>query len=251
MGPKAGWRFTKPPADTGGQGWLSLPRRIATRFSPLPAWVKNLATTDRENDCKTSRQKTLLSVERRKFMKHLWLVILLLAAGCSDKSDNTKQSTNDVESANESSNKQIETLLASKYSAVSNWETNLLRHGTTSAVFSIDIQKALTSASPILFTAHLHDIAVGTNGMPYAEFTQRYNRDKSATGPDFELILIIQLTDEQAQKILNTSQDVLLDEYAIVAKISTMESSAQYADVNDDWPTLYVDGKCVDFSLLK
>ena len=118
-------------------------------------------------------------------------------------------------------------------------------------MFSIDVQKALTSASPVLFTAHLHDVAVGTNGMPYAEFTQRYNRDKSATDPDFELILSIQLTDEQAQQVLNAPKDVLSDDYAIVAKISKLESSAQYADVNDDWPTLYVEGKCVDFSLLK
>jgi hypothetical protein len=184
-------------------------------------------------------------------MKPLWLVFFLLAAGCSDNSDNTQQSTNDVESANESANKQIETLLAARYSAVSNWEKNLSRHDATSAVFSIDVQKALTSASPILFTAHLHDVAVGTNGMPYAEFTQRYNRDKSATDPDFELILSIQLTDEQAQKILNTPKDVFSDEFAVVSKISKIESSAQYADVNDDWPTLYVDGKCVDFTLLK
>jgi len=184
-------------------------------------------------------------------MKHLWLVILLLAAGCSDNSDNTAQSTNNVESANESADKQIETLLVARYSAVSNWEKNLPRHGATSAVFSIDVQKALTSASPILFTAHLHDVATGTNGMPYAEFTQRYNRDESATDPDFELILSIQLTDEQAQKILNTPKDVSSDEYAVIAKISDIESSAQYADVSDDWPTLYVEGKCVDFSLLK
>jgi hypothetical protein len=184
-------------------------------------------------------------------MKNLWLVTLLLVAGCSDNSDNSKQSTNDVASANESANNQVETLLASRNSAISNWEKNLPRHGSTSAVFSIDVEKALVSASPILFTAHLHDVAVGTNGMPYAEFTQRYNRDKSATDPDFELILNIQLTDEQAQKILNAPQDVLLDEYAIVAKISKTESSAQYADVSDDWPTVYVEGKCVDFSLLK
>lgn len=143
---------------------------------------------------------------------------------------------------------------ALKYNAATNWEKNLPRHGATSAVYSIDVQKALTSASPVLFTAHLHDVAVGTNGMPYAEFTQRYNRNESATDPDFELVLIIQLTDEQAQKILHTPQNVISDgsdEYAVVAKISDVESSAQYADVSDDWPTLYVEGKCVDFSLLK
>jgi|ERR1035441_2378106 hypothetical protein len=140
---------------------------------------------------------------------------------------------------------------ALKYNAATNWEKNLPRHGATSAVFSIDVQKALTSASPIFFTAYLHDVVTGTNGMPYAEFTQRYNRDASATDPDFELILIIQLTDEQAQRILNTPKDVSSDEYAVVAKISNTESSAQYADVSDDWPSLYVEGKCVDFSLLK
>jgi hypothetical protein len=141
--------------------------------------------------------------------------------------------------------------LALKYNAATNWEKNLPRHGATSAVFSVDVQKALTSASPIIFTAHLHDVAMATNGMPYAEFTQKYNRAKSATDPDFELILSIQLTDEQAQKILNTPQDVFLDEYAVVAKISKIESSAQYADVSDNWPILYVEGKCLDFSLLK
>jgi PBP1b-binding outer membrane lipoprotein LpoB len=184
-------------------------------------------------------------------MKHLWLVIILLAAGCSDNSDNAVQPTNNVESANESANKQIETQLSTRYTAVSNWEKNLPRHGTTSAVFSCDVQKAITSSLPILFTAHLHDVATGTNGMFYAELTQRYNRDKSASNPDFELILSIQLTDEQAQKILNPQKDVFSDEYAVVAKISNIESSAQYSDVNDDWPTLYVEGKCIDFSLLK
>jgi hypothetical protein len=177
--------------------------------------------------------------------------MFLLVAGCSDNSDNAKQPANNVASANESANNQVENLLTTRYSAVSNWEKNLPQHGATSAVFSIDVQKALTSASPILFTAHLHDVATGTNGMPFAEFTQRYNRDKSATDPDFELILRIHLTDEQAQKILNTPKDVLSDEYAIVAKISDIESSAQYADVSDDWPTLSVEGKCMDFSLLK
>jgi hypothetical protein len=225
---------------------------LRLRVKSRPAWAKIPATTGRENQHETSRQQTLLSVELRKIMKYLWLVILLLAAGCSDNSDNTAQSTNSVESANESANNQVETLLASRYSAISNWEKNLPRHGSGSVVFSIDVQKALTATSPILFRAHLHDVAIDkTNETTYAEFTQTYKSDASANSKDFILILNVKLSDDQAQKILSTPKDVFSDEYAVVAKITGADSSAAYWSVDDDWPTIYAEGKCVDFSLLK
>jgi PBP1b-binding outer membrane lipoprotein LpoB len=192
-------------------------------------------------------------------MKNLWLLIFLLVAGCSDNSDNTtdnaKQPTNDVASANESANNQVKTLLASRYSAISNLEKNLPRHGAGSTVFSIDVQKALTSATPILFTVHLDDVFLGeTNGITYAVFTHSYKPDKSVADTDdadFVLKMKIQLTDEQTQKLLSAPKDVISDEYALVAKISNVESSADYPFDDDNWPTLLVKGTCVDFALLK
>jgi len=184
-------------------------------------------------------------------MKNLWFLILLLVAGCSDSSDNTKQTTNGVKVANETANNQIESLLASRYSAISNWEKNLQRHGTDSAVFSIDVQRALTSPSPILFRAHLHDVWLSiSNGMTHAQFTRAYKSEQSVNSTDFQLVVDVQLNSDQTQKILSAPKDVLSDEYAIVAKVSSVESSGVYP-VGDDWPTLYVEGVCVDFSLLK
>src|ERR1017187_68195 len=184
-------------------------------------------------------------------MKNLWFLIFLLVAGCSGDSGNTKQATNVVKEANESANNQIEALLASRYSAISNWGKNLPRHGADSAVFSIDVQKALTSSSPILFTAHLHDVWLSiSNGMTHAQFTQTYKSEQSVTSKDFQLVVDVQLNSEQTQKILSAPKDVPSDEYALVAKVSSVESSGVYP-VGDDWPTLYVEGVCVDFSLLK
>jgi len=206
-------------------------------------------------------------------MKHLWLAILLLAAGCSDNSNDTAQSTNDVESANASATSQIESLLATRNSAISNWEKNLSRHGEGSLVFSIDVQKALNSTSPILFKAHLQDVFQSKEGFTkrvenihilaagesmhfvyptnetattYAEFKQSYKHPGLATQTDFELELCVELSDEQVQKLLN-AKDIISDEYAIVVKVSRVMS----LETDDDYPTLYIDGTCVDFSFLK
>ena len=204
-------------------------------------------------------------------MKNLLLAIFLLVAGCSDNSDNAKQPANNVASANESANNQVENLLATRYSAISNWEKNLPRHGAGSAIFSVDVQKALSSASPILFRARLRDVfqskegftkrvenliavedlrAANTNreGITCAEFRRAYKQsNEPAAQTDFALDLYVELNGEQAQKILSAPKDVLSDEYAIVVKVSKAAS----LDTDDDWPTIYAEGTCVDFSLLK
>jgi hypothetical protein len=207
-------------------------------------------------------------------MKNLWLLIFLLATGCSDNSDNPKQSTNDVASANESANSQIKNLLCSRYSVISNWDKNLSRHGKGSIVFSIDVQKALNSTSPILFKAHLRDIFQSKEGFTkrvenirvlaagesmyfvyptnettttYAEFKQAYKHsDELPSQTDFALELCFELNDEQVQKLLS-AKDIISNEYAIVAKVSKVIG----LESDDDYPTLSVYGTCVDFSLLK
>jgi hypothetical protein len=89
-----------------------------------------------------------------------------------------------------------------------------------------------------------------TNGITYAQFTQTYKSGQSVDSKDFVLILNVQLNGKQTQKLLSAPEDVFSGEYAIVAKISSVESSAVYP-VDDDWPTLYAEGMCMDFSLLK
>lgn len=202
---------------------------------------------------KNSLQATIRGVESdNQNMKRSWFLLLLLIVGCSNDTDSITQTTNNVEAANESANIESETRLVSRYSAISNWENDLPRHGTSSVVLSIDVQRALTTSQPIFIIGHLQDVYLGkTNGITYAVFSQKYKADNIAADPDFVLLSQIQLNDEQTQRLLSDPQKSFSGKYALVVKIFSVESSAAYPSDDDDWPTLFAEGTCVDFSPLK
>lgn len=111
--------------------------------------------------------------------------------------------------------------MANSYDAVLDWEKDLRPKDFLTSVYTVEVQRALVREDnrPVLFIADVQDIEKRGN-----EYTVYFDRWTGYFGINVEtylpILFILKCTEEQVKKILNQPNEILFENYSVIASIS-------------------------------
>lgn len=148
--------------------------------------------------------------------------------------------------------------MANSYDAVLDWEKDLRPKRRLSFVYTVEVQRALVREDnkPVSFIASVQDIE--KRGNEYIVFFDKWS---GYFGINLEtnlpILFVLKCTEEQVKRILNQPDDILFENYSVIASISdvnkmrfnlTPYSLGEYeANIEIDSSAVFIaKGNCLD-----
>ncbi|MEA2006253.1 MAG: hypothetical protein U9O50_08380 [Acidobacteriota bacterium] len=165
----------------------------------------------------------------KDFIQKIRLIILIITLGClvilSSCGESKKEEKKQMEKVKRKTEivKRI-TEMAKIYNAVIDWEKDLRPKNFLRNVFTVEVQRALVRENnrPVLFIAGVQDIE--KRGDEYIVYFDRwagyYSINLESLEANLPILFIIKCTEEQAQRILNQPNEILFENYSVIASIS-------------------------------
>jgi len=148
--------------------------------------------------------------------------------------------------------------MANNYNAVLDWEKDLKQKSFLTNVYTVEVQRALVREDnrPVIFVASVQDIEKRGNEyiVYFDRWTGYYNINLEA---DLPILFILNCTEEQVKRILNQPNEVLFENYSVIALISDVNKMrfsltpyplGEYeADIEIDSSEVFIaKGNCLD-----
>jgi len=155
--------------------------------------------------------------------------ILIFTLGCFAILASCERGKKDEKEPIEKAKREIEiekriTKMAKKHNAVINWEKGLKAKNWFAGIYTLKVQNALKREDkrPVLLHATIQDIEKSDNGyLVYFDRWAGYFGIESEVS--FPILFILKCPEEQVQKILNQSDELILENYSVIASISEVK----------------------------
>lgn len=111
------------------------------------------------------------------------------------------------------------TKMANSYDAVIDWEKDLKPKRLLSFVYTVQLQRALVREDnrPVSFIASVQDIEKSDN--EYIVYFDKWSFDINLD-INLPILFVLKCTEEQVKRILNQPNEILFENYAVIASIS-------------------------------
>jgi len=191
-------------------------------------------------------------------------IILIIALGSFVISSSCGRSKKEEIEQMEMAKRETETeqniiKMANNYNAVLDWEKDLRpKNFLSRSAYTFEVQRALVREDnrPVLFIAGVQDIE--KHGNEYIVFFDKGNRFFGISlEVNLPILFILNCTEEQVKRILNQPNEILFENYSVVASILavnkmrfslTPHSLGEYeANIEVDSSTVFIaKGNCLD-----